>query len=134
MFRETDVNLLFHAHSGFRYVVLATGVVVLLYVLFALASRRPPGRVLRVLLAVFNGALDLQLTLGLILVFLWPFYPALIGHIVSMLAAVAAAHVLSARTKRVLDQPGGTLWGLLAVVVPLALIVVGILAIGRPLV
>jgi ABC-type uncharacterized transport system permease subunit len=126
-------TLLFHAHSGLRYLVLLAGLVA---VVAAAASLRPgrlsaaavtAGRVYAVLISV-------QFVLGLILLFVWPFRPIVFGHIVMMLAAVALAHAVVLAGK---SRPPGRrsaalqLAGLLA---SLALVAGGILAIGRSIV
>jgi hypothetical protein len=122
---------LFHAHSGLRYLVLLAGLVLVAYCLFGLATRRPYTKAVRILGAVFSGLLDLQILLGLVLVLTWPWYPALIGHIVMMLLAAGVAHgALVVNRKRA--QPGLVL-PLVAGAGALALIAGGVMAIGRHL-
>jgi MFS-type transporter involved in bile tolerance (Atg22 family) len=124
---------LFHAHSGLRYLVLLAGVASFLYSLVAALTNRPWDRGGRVLLTSFIGLLDVQVLIGLILVFVWPFHAALWGHIVLMILAAGAAHVTSVVNKR---RPPGRRDHLpvaLGVAGAVVLIVAGITAIGRPI-
>lgn len=123
------MNFLFQAHSGLRYLVLLAGLVALAYFVSGLAMKRPVGKGVRVLGAIFTGLLDLQALLGLIMVAMGRFYPQLIGHIVMMVLAVAETHVLLVINRK-RPSPGYVL-PLIAVLVALALIAGGIMAIGR---
>jgi nitrogen fixation/metabolism regulation signal transduction histidine kinase len=123
------MNLLFQAHSGLRYLVLLAGLVALAYFVSGLVTKRPVGKGVRVLGAIFAGLLDLQMLLGLIMVAMGRYYPRLIGHIVTMVLAIAVTHaLLSINRKR--PNPGYLL-PLIAVAAALVLIVGGIMAIGR---
>lgn len=125
------MKFLFHAHSGLRYLVLLAGLVALAYFLSGLVAKRPVGKGVRVMGAIFNGLLDLQVLLGIIMVVMGRYYPQLIGHIVCMLLASGVAHgLLKANRKR--PNPGYVL-PLIAVAAALALIAGGIMAIGRGL-
>lgn len=126
--------LLFRTHSGLRYLVLLAAIAATLWLVAALVRGQAFDRTARVLVAIFTGALDLQVLLGLLLLPLWPFYPALIGHITLMLLSAVAAHGLGLANKRRPEAARSNLLGLACVLVPLALVVGGILAIGRPLV
>ncbi|MBF5045743.1 hypothetical protein FGE12_25270 [Aggregicoccus sp. 17bor-14] len=123
------MNALFAAHSGLRFLVLLAGLVAAVFFAVGLARKQPATRTVRVMGAVFSGLLDLQVLLGLILVAMGRYYPALIGHIVMMLLAVAVVHILLVKNRK-RPQPGYAL-PLVAVVLGLALIAGGILAI-RP--
>jgi hypothetical protein len=123
------MNALFAAHSGLRYLVLLAGLVAVVFFAVGLARKQPVTRGVRVMGAVFSGLMDLQVLLGLILVAMGRYYPALIGHIVMMVLAVVVVHVLLV-VNRKRAQPGYAL-PLAAVVLGLALICGGILAI-RP--
>ena len=128
---EAFSNVLFHAHSGLRYLVLLVGVLALAYPLVAAVRGRPWDRTGRALLSAFVGLMDLQVVLGLILVFVRVFYPALWGHLVMMILAAAVGHVALAVNKR---RPPETQSNWLAVVgsgLALILIVGGIMSIGR---
>jgi hypothetical protein len=125
------MNFLFQAHSGLRYLVLLAGLVALAYFVSGLAMKRPVDKGVRVLGSIFTGLLDLQILLGLIMVAMGRFYPQLIGHIVMMLLAAGVTHTLLVINRK-RPNPGYVL-PLVAVLVALALIAGGIMAIGRGL-
>lgn len=127
-------NMLFHAHSGLRYLVLLVAVVALAVHLHGRIAGRPYTGAARTSGALFVGLLDLQIVVGLVLLAVWPFHGALIGHIVMMVLAAAAAHGLRVWARRSAADPERYTRAALAVVVPLVLIVGGILAIGRSVV
>lgn len=127
-------GMLFHAHSGVRYLVLLAAALSLLSLLVCLVRRRQPGSLERKLMAAFAGSLDLQVLLGLLLLLQVPFYGALSGHLVLMLAAAAVLHGVAAVDKRRPQARAGRAMALAtAVAGALLLIVGGIMAIGRPL-
>jgi hypothetical protein len=131
---DAFANILFHAHSGLRYLVLAVGVLAFLYTLVAaLRGKRWDGTG-RGLVMGYTGLMDLQLLLGLILVFVWPFYPRLWGHIVMMVLAVAVAHITGVINKRRPAERRSHMTAALGIAGSLVLIVGGITAIGRSLV
>jgi hypothetical protein len=121
---------LFFAHSGLRYLVLLAGVVALVYLAWAVMGRKQGGKGGRVVMSAFVGLLDLQILLGIVLVAMGDFYPALIGHIMTMVIAAIAAHGSAAFAKRSEVAKADQI-RLAGVVITLVLIVVGILAIGR---
>ncbi|ADO70676.1 hypothetical protein [Stigmatella aurantiaca] len=123
------MNFLFHLHSGLRYLVLLVGFVALVYFASGLATKRPVGKGVRVLGAIYSGLLDLQVLVGITLVALGRYYPQLIGHMVLMGLAVAVTHVLLVRNRK--RATPGYLLPLVAVAVSLVLIAAGIMAIGR---
>lgn len=127
------MDFLFQAHSGFRYIVLLVGIITLVVLVYALVTRKSVGAT-RGLMAAFVGVVDVQVLLGIILVFLWPFYGALIGHIVMMVLAAVAAHLSSVFAKRSADPQKAVAIRVGGVVATLVLIVFGIQAIGRSIV
>ena len=127
-------NILFHAHSGLRYLVLLAGVLSIGYSLVAAVRSRPWDRTGRILLAALVGVMDLQVLLGLILVFVREFFPALWGHIVLMILAAAVAHIASGVNRRRPTDRQSHLTAVLGAAGALILIVAGITAIGRPIV
>ena len=122
---------LYHAHSGLRYLVLLVGLLAVLYLAFGLVTRRAFDGPAGGLLAAFTGALGLQAVLGVLLLFFRPFYPALIGHIVTMVLAVGAAHGLAAASRKAADPRRKFGLALSGVVLALLLIAGGIMSIGR---
>ena len=126
------MNILYHAHSGLRYLVLLVGIVAALLFAYGLVTRRPVGAA-RGLTAAFTGLLDLQILLGLGLVLGGVYYGALIGHIVTMVLAAAAAHVSSVMARRGTDERRSLTIRLVGVLLTLALIAAGVMAIGRSL-
>jgi hypothetical protein len=125
--------MLFMAHSGVRYLVLLSGIIALI-----LAGLSLRGGVLSragdIAGRVYVGVLDLQFLLGLGTVFTRPFIPQYIGHIVMMVLAVALAHAISVAVKKrpEASRPPGMLAA--GIAGSLVIIIVGILAIGRPIV
>ena len=120
---------LFHAHSGLRFLILIVGVAEVVALVAALVQNKPFGKPHRILGAAFAGTLHLQVLLGVGMVALGRWYPALIGHVVLMvLAAVVAQVSMSLNRRR--TTPSTTL-PLAGVVVALLCIVAGIMAIGR---
>jgi hypothetical protein len=125
------MNVLYAAHSGIRYLALLACFVALAVFLVGQVRGQVFGRFHRVVGTLYAGLLHLQVTLGLTMVALGRWYPALIGHLAMMLlAAVTMQVALSVNRKR--PTPGFVL-PLLGVVVSLALIVGGVMAIGRSL-
>ncbi len=126
--------ILFHAHSGLRYLVLTAGVVSLGYSLQALFWSREWDRPGRILLSAFVGLMDLQLLIGLVLTFVYVFYPALWGHLVLMVLAAGAGHAASAINKRRPPEQRSHRVAVLGSTGALILIIGGILSIGRPII
>ncbi|HLT30326.1 MAG TPA: hypothetical protein VK013_09785 [Myxococcaceae bacterium] len=136
------MNILYMAHSGTRYLVLLAAVVAVVMLAMGFVRSRRGGEAQspglakgsRIGSVAFVGFLDLQVLLGIILVVVYVseglYYPALIGHIVMMFAAAVAAHVGSVLAKK-RTGPGAYTAALFGVLAALALIVGGILAIGR---
>lgn len=130
---ETFSTILFHAHSGLRYLVLMVGALALLHSLASTFRGEKWNRPGRILLASFVGLMDLQVLIGLGLILVRAFYPALWGHLSLMILAAVAAHVALALNKR--RPPERQSHGLAAVGSGLALLLIvgGILSIGRSL-
>lgn len=125
------MTALLHFHSGLRFLVLLFGALNVIVLGLALAQGKPFVKLHRILGASFAGALHLQVLLGLSLVAMGTWYPALIGHLVMMLlAATVAQAAMTINRKR--PTPGLQL-PLIGVVVSLLCIVGGVMAIGRPL-
>lgn len=126
--------ILFYAHSGFRYLVLLVGLLVIAYAAYGLVTKRPYDRTMRILAVTFTGSVDLTALLGVSYLFVGTFYPQLGGHIVTMILAVVVAHVVSGVMKRRPWEERTYAPHLVGTVIVLALVATGILAIGRPIV
>jgi uncharacterized membrane protein YphA (DoxX/SURF4 family) len=126
------MDALFAAHSGIRYLVLFAGLVALVWFAYGTLAGRPFVRPSPAFLTGFIGLLDVQILLGIALVIGGRRPPAVWGHLAVMLTAAVVVHVLAARHKR-RPRPASHRLPLLAVAITLALVVVGILAIGRPI-
>ena len=126
--------MLLEAHSGFRYLVLLLGVMVIGYSAYGMATGRPYDSKMRIMAAAFTGSLDLTLLFGLAHLFTRPFYPQLGGHIVMMVLAVAVAHIVSVvQRKRALEDRTYAPH-LVSALIVLGIVAFGIMAIGRPIV
>ena len=123
--------MLFYAHSGVRYLVLLAGALALGYAVFGAVTRRPYDRPMLGLASAFAGLVHLQVLLGVALLFTERFYPALTGHIVLMAFAAVVAQIVPSVMRRRPPDRRGFVPHAVAVPIALALIVMGILAIGR---
>ena len=123
--------MLYAAHSGIRYLALAAGVAVVLFALYGSLRRRPYATSMARLSATFAGLLHLQLLIGFATLLSRPFHTRLIGHIFAMLAAAAVAQLVGSVMKRRREEERSHLPHLVAALVALALVAVGIHAIGR---
>jgi hypothetical protein len=123
-------TMLFHAHSGLRYLVLLAALAAIAACAYALATDRPV-RAARGLTAAYAGLLDLQILLGIALIVSGIFYGALMGHLVMMVLAAVAAHAASVLARRQAVARVGEKFRLVGLVASLVCIVGGIMAIGR---
>ena len=126
--------MIFHAHSGLRYLVLLMALVVIGYAAFGMATGRPYDQRMRVLSAIFTGMIDLTVLFGFMTVFSGMFYPQLGGHIVMMVLATAVAHMVHRIMKKRPPEEQTYAPHLVGTVVVLCMVVAGIMAIGRPIV
>lgn len=123
------MSLLLEIHGFVRWLVLLAGVAGLLHAMvafsrFAAGTPRPH----RILAGAFTGLMDLQLLLGIVLLIGLPAArSAGLTHALLMLAAVALAHILSVRSRRV-PAPRRVAWAAAVFVGPLALILAGLAA------
>jgi hypothetical protein len=126
--------MLLQAHSGFRYLVLLMGLVVIVYAAYGMATNREYTRQMRALSALFTGVIDLTVLLGFATIFAGTFYPQLGGHIVTMVLAAAVAHIVHGIMKRRPDDQRSFAPHLIGTVIVLGMVAAGIMAIGRPIV
>ncbi|MBE2252791.1 MAG: hypothetical protein IAE78_24885 [Myxococcus sp.] len=119
-----------HAHSALRYLVLGTGIALLIITGLALAQKKKEyGALPRGLGSAFIGLTHLQILLGFGLLFQGLYTPRLIGHIVMMSVAVVVAQVAHVKNKKA-ATPGFTL-PFIGTLGSLLLMVGGAFAIGR---
>jgi len=126
--------MLLHAHSGIRYLVLLSGLLVIAYATYGIVTGREYDRRMRVLSAMFTGFMDLNILFGITLLFTGTFYPRLGGHIVMMILAATLAHVVHGVMKRRPPQEQTFAPHLVGAAVALGIVAAGIMAIGRPVV
>jgi heme A synthase len=126
--------MLLHAHSGFRYLVLLMGLVVIAYAVYGIVTKREYDRQMRILSALFTASIDLTVLLGFANIFTGTFYPQLGGHIVTMVLAAAVAHVVHGVMKRRPDDQRSFTPHLIGTVIVLGMVAAGTMAIGRPIV
>ncbi len=125
------MQMLYSAHSGVRYLILLIGIIALIYFTYAVVTKKNDETKSRVLGSVFTGVLDLQGLLGIIMVVMGLYYPAVIGHLVMMIGAIVVSHASMAMAKTAQPPERRNAFRLAGVVVALLLIVGGIMAIGR---
>lgn len=128
---DTFSTILFHAHSGLRYVVLLAGLLALAYSLTAAFRNDDWDRPGRTFFSIFVGVMDLQVLLGVILIFVRAFYPALWGHLTMMIVAAVIGHVALALNKRRPPERQSHWLAVAGTALPLFLVVGGIMSIGR---
>ena len=124
--------MVFYAHSGFRYLVLLMGAVVVGYALFGMVTGRKHDTRMRALGAIFAGTMDLNILLGVALLFTGRFYPAVGIHLVVMILAAVVAHIVPAVMKRRPPEKRTLAPYAVGALVALALVVTGITMLGRP--
>ncbi|HLL84995.1 MAG TPA: hypothetical protein VK420_20160, partial [Longimicrobium sp.] len=94
------MNMVYYAHSGLRYLVLLAAIAAIVILARGLSGKRPYDRPARISSAIYTGSLHLQVVLGIIMVVLGRWYPALMGHLIMNLLAVAVATTLSGWGRR----------------------------------
>lgn len=124
------MDTLFQAHSGLRYLVLLAGVVALVWFLVGSIRQQPYRPPAPAALATFAGLLDLQALLGITMWAGGRRPERIVDHLVFMVAAVVVVHLVSIVQRR-RRGPAGFALPLAGVTLALALIVIGIRALGR---
>ena len=123
--------MFFYAHSGLRYLVLLAGLLTLAYAVFGAATGRPYDRTMFRLARTFTAITHIQVVVGVALLLSRPFSGALIGHIVTMVFAAVVVTVVPSVMRRREPAARTYLPHVVATLVALALMVMGIMAIGR---
>jgi len=124
------METLFQAHSGLRYLVLLVGAVALVWFLVGSILQKPYRPPAPAALATFAGLLDLQVLLGLTMWAGGRRPERVVEHLACMIAAVVVVHLVSIVQRRRRDPTGYAL-PLAGVTLALALIAIGIRALGR---
>ncbi len=123
------MNTLYYAHSGLRYLVLLAALAAIIALAYSVATGRMT-RVARNLSTTFAGLLDLQIVLGIALVMGGIFPDAVTGHLILMVFAAVATHGAFLIGQRLASARRELAMRLGGILIALALIVAGIIAIG----
>lgn len=120
----------YHTHSGIRYLVLLLGVLALGYALYGVAGSRPYDQTMRKLAGFFSVAIQINVLVGLALLFTGTgFYPQLGMHVISMIAAAVVAQIVPSVMRRRPESERSYMPHLVNVAAALALVAYGVLAI-----
>jgi len=109
------MNIVFHAHSGLRWLVLLGVALIVVKSLVGLVSKGAYTKFDKILGSATVGTMDLQLVLGLLLYFWYsPFITFnmsnaterfwSVEHLVLMLLAIAAAHIGKVKATKATDD------------------------------
>jgi len=123
------MHWLFVVHSVLRYLVLLFGIGALFLAVAVVLGKSSLEKPFKGITSAYLGTLHLQVLVGVGVVFTRPWFPALIGHIVMMVAAAVTGQVLVSVAKR--KQPMSARMMLLGIGLSLVFIAGGIFAIGR---
>lgn len=126
---------MFFAHSAFRYLFLLAAAAAIGYAIYGMATKRPYDQTMRTLSLLLMMSLDFTSFLGVAVIFSTRTrYPGLGSHLVTMLFAVVALHVVSGVMRRRLPEERSYGPHLVSAIAALALVWVGIAALGKPLI
>lgn len=133
------IEFMLEAHSGWRYLVILATFLVVLFFVYALATRNTKERQEKIALSAWAGIVDMQLVLGLIVLVYFlgdgRHYGQLVGHYTTGFIMVFVAHI-PALYKRLNGEPSAQVRRIMGVVLPIVaflLVWIGISAINRPL-
>lgn len=113
--------------------MLLAAVAVLVYGIRGVAMGRPFDERMRKLGALFAMTLHVQILIGVGLLFTGSFSPAVTGHVFMMLFGAGVAQVVPSVMRRRPPEARSYAPYLVSTAVAMALVVFGILALGRPL-
>lgn len=132
----TDFVLNFH--SGWRNLVIIATVFVALFFIYALITKNTKEKQERIALSAWAGIIDVQMTLGIVLLVIYVFdnryYGQLTGHWTLGIISALLAHVPTIY-KRLNGAPSAQVRRIMGVALPIIVtitIVLGISAIDRP--
>lgn len=123
---------LLHAHSGLRYIVLALAIVIVVTFVLGTIRGRSFSKSSAILLRTLVVVVDIQVLLGVAMYIGGARPDGVLRHLALMVIALVVLHVTSSARKRK-PAEAGYRGALVGVVAALALIVLGILSIGRPI-
>lgn len=123
-------ELILEAHSGIRWLVLLLAITGLVVVLIRLFQSEDLPRFERFNRLAYTITFDLQALLGLILLWRVDFASELWPHVGFMVLAVVAMHILGPMTRRT-EGRKQVIRALFLYSVPLALVIVGLIANGQ---
>ena len=115
-------------HGLVRFLILLIAIVGLIKVLISLTQSSAADKFDQMLASAFVGSYDLQVLLGILIIFLGGLTQAI--HPVVMFVGIIAAHGLQAMTRRAEGQPA-KIYRLLLFIVPLVIILIGLATIGH---
>lgn len=115
-------------HSTLRWIIVLVALIAIVKLALGLSQRRAFDGMSRGLMAGYSGLLDLQMLLGLVLIFMMGLTGTRILHAIILIAAAVAAH-LNSRWKTAADATR-TRMSLLMVVLSLLLIFFGVAVLG----
>jgi hypothetical protein len=87
--------VLLHAHSGLRFLVILAAAIALAVLAWGWSAQRPFAGQSRASLVVFVATLHLQVVIGFAMLFVRPLYPAIMWHMLLLLAAAGVAQAAS---------------------------------------
>jgi hypothetical protein len=123
--------MLFHAHSGFRYLLLVLLAAVTIDAAYRLASGRPFTKPCRILQKSLVGLADLQLLLGLGLLYQGFRHRLAYEHLGAMLLAIVVLHAASVMSRK--NEPSAAKIWFGGSLIATVLFIAGILRLGRPI-
>lgn len=126
-----DPPMIYAAHSGLRFLLFLAGLLVVVWGVYGMVGKRPYDKVMARLATVFTGLLDLQILVGVAVLFSRPFGTQVIGHFIMMLLAAAAAHGTGSVVRKRPQEEKTFAPHVVGAILALAFVATGILALGR---
>jgi len=125
--------MLFHLHSGLRYLVLLAGLAVVAYALWGTATKRPHDATMKKLAITFRSFMDVTLFSGIVMVTVGYNFDANAGlHVVLMMLATVVSHIVPAVMRKRKQEQRTLLPYAVATAIVLGMVIVGTLSLGRP--
>jgi hypothetical protein len=127
--------LLFHTHSGLRYLALLAGLAVIGYALRGAMAKRPHDKNMKNLAITFRTLMDVTLFVGVAMVMTgYDFSNDLGMHIVLMTLATVVSHIVPAVMRKRPQAERSNLPYAVSTAVALALVALGTVVVGQPVV